>query len=183
MWNKYKNVDLSFNTQDSDPVHGGGKKVTNGSVVNCRVAHGRPKGEPLLTCDGEGGQIKFSKPTTTQIFGCTQGDASTFTIANSNDKTQSEIVPRLCAAFHRSTLLLPGGNIQPPANFTADQYYKANITDHFARIVHQYEQEGMGYAFAYDDTNSGEGPDNASTNAAGVIMMSNPEMLFITVGN
>lgn len=177
MWNKYKNINLSFHTPDSDRVHEDGSKVANGGMVDCRV--NATEKAPSLICDGD---LAFNKPTTTQIFGCTQGGDSTFNIVNSTDKTQSNIVPWLCAAFQRSTLLLPGGNIQPPANITADQYYKANITNHFARIVHQYEQQGMGYAFAYDDTNPGEGLDNASTNAAGVIMTPNPKKLYVTVG-
>lgn len=177
VWEWYQRTNLTVNTQDSDPANGTGHPVDLGSTVNCSVS-----GDVLICHEGSV-QYQFVKPTTTQIFGCTQDQDSPFLVGGGVDRTQAEIVPRLCAAFHRSTLLLHSGSTQPPVNITAGSYYSGNVTDHYARLVHKYQKEGMGYAFAYDDANpSGPGLDNATANAAGLIKSTNPEWLLVTVG-
>lgn len=177
VWDKYQSMNLTINTQDSDPTTGEGSPVEVGSMVSCSVSGS------VLSCHEGSNRYQFAKPTTTQIFGCTQDEGSPFIVDGGVDNTQAEIVPRLCAAFHRSTLLLPGGHIQPPANITADSYYSGKVTNHYARIVHKYQKEGMGYAFAYDDANpTAPGLDNATANAAGVIKEKNPEWMYVTVG-
>lgn len=177
VWDRYRHMNLTMNTQDSNPANDTGFPVGLGSMVNCSVTG------DVLRCHEGSVQYQFVKPTTTQIFGCTQDQDSPFLVGGGVDRTQAEIVPRLCAAFHRSTLLLPGGSTQPPVNITADSYYSDNVTNHYARIVHKHQKEGMGYAFAYDDANpSGPGLDNATANAAGLIKSTNPEWFLVTVG-
>lgn len=179
VWTKYQRTNLTINTQDSDPGTGQGVQVENGNTVTCGVIGS------ILSCfsSNTNQQYNFSKPTSAEIFGCSQGQGSPFTVQGGEDETQAEIVPRLCAAFHRSTLLLSGGVIQPPVNMTAGSYYSGIITNHYARIVHKYQKEGMGYAFAYDDANPiAPGLDNATSNAAGVIKTVDPAWVYISVG-
>ncbi|RYZ13747.1 MAG: hypothetical protein EOO70_08305, partial [Myxococcaceae bacterium] len=57
---------------------------------------------------------------------------------------------RFCAAFHRATLLLPGGAIQP--NLSISKYYPGDAPHNkYARIVHEVQVDHMGYTFPYDD--------------------------------
>jgi hypothetical protein len=58
------------------------------------------------------------------------------------------ILPRLAAAFNRSTLLTDSD--QPDGENPAD-YYANAITNHYARIVHATAIDGRGCAFPYDD--------------------------------
>lgn len=199
VWSYYSTTNLTINTQDSrsedtgsnNPHHG--IKTAVGQQVSCMVGN-----DMQLHCYNptSGTRYAFSKPTTKEIFGCIQ-DGNTFQVGQNAmaDWTQAEVVPRLCAAFHRSTLLRPGGDVQPYLNGsgTADEYYckkdptmtycPRNTTNHYARVVHEHEQSGMGYAFAYDDTNPiADDLDNASANAAGLISDSNPASIFIIVG-
>ncbi len=57
-------------------------------------------------------------------------------------------MPRLAAAFNRSTLLTDSS--QPDGENPAD-YYTNAITNHYARIVHATARDHRGYAFPYDD--------------------------------
>lgn len=199
VWQHYQTTNLTINTQDSRPestnnsAFDKGNKSAVGEHVSCLVSN-----DTRLHCynPDSGKSYVFLKPTTKEIFGCTQ-DSNTFQVSQSDksDWVQSEIVPRLCAAFHRSTLLREGGNTQPYHNGanTADYYYcqnnasdvscPGNTTNHYARVVHKYEQDGMGYAFAYDDTNPiADGLSNASANAGGVISDTNPGSILVAVG-
>lgn len=182
VWDGYKTRNLTINTQDSNPLVHNGTKVEEGLMVDCSISSSLTN-NGTLTCYNGSDQYIFPRPTTTQIFGCTQEDGSPFQVIGSNDWTQAEIVPRLCAALHRSTLLIDGGEQQPNARITAEQYYSAATTNHYARIIHEHEYEGMGYAFPYDDTNPiGANLTNSTTNAAGVIRDPSPGLLFIVVG-
>lgn len=59
---------------------------------------------------------------------------------------------------------------------SGDEYYKSSPCNHYARIVHQYEADGLGYAFSYDDVNpSGE-------NEAGLVSGPDPQLLEIVIG-
>lgn len=179
VWEKYRDQNLTINTQDN----GSGGKVQQGREFTCKVNAGDGK----LWCglaDVPGEAYSFRKPTTAEIMGCVQGsqdpstqDLSPFTVTGWE---QSLIVPRLCAAFTRSTLLLPDGNVQPNGNITAERYYTDPITNHYARIIHENLEGHIGYAFAYDDTNPMSN-ENATSNAGGVIQDADPELLSITV--
>ncbi|KAK8104355.1 uncharacterized protein PG998_011388 [Apiospora kogelbergensis] len=151
VWAKYAAEDLTVDTQGA-----AGK-------VKCRV-NGN-----TLSCAGD--NRGYQKPSIDDILGCNSGP---FTVQPGDNNVHSAVVPRLCAAFYRSTLLASGGNVQPHAK--SDMYYKSDPTIHYGRIVHKYEIDNLGYTFAYDDVN----PDGE--NAAGVLAGANPKMFTITAG-
>ncbi|KAI1756151.1 hypothetical protein F4782DRAFT_323139 [Xylaria castorea] len=151
VWSQYTNQDLTINTQS-----GAGN-------VACRVS------DNALNCAGD--NRAYPKPTIADIYGCNSGP---FAIIGSDNDVHRAIVPRLCAAFNRSTLLLDGGNVQP--GLSASSYYTVDPTSHYSRIVHNYEQDGLGYAFSYDDVN----PEGE--NAAGTVAGSGPTLLRVTAG-
>lgn len=151
VWSKYANEDLTINTQNS------------AGIVACRVSGNQ------LSCAGD--NRAYPKPTIADIWGCNSGP---FAIIGSDNDVHRAVVPRLCAAFNRSTLLLNGGNLQP--GLPASSYYTVNPTSHYARLVHQYEVNSLGYAFSYDDVN----PDGE--NAAGTVSGNNPTLMKVTVG-
>jgi hypothetical protein len=82
----------------------------------------------------------------------------------------------LCAAFNRGTLLLAGGDVQP--SLGADSHYTTAPSNYYSAIVHKYELDGKGYAFAYDDVN----PSGDDENASGTVSSANPSILSVTVG-
>ncbi|KAI1420063.1 glycoside hydrolase family 64 protein [Xylaria sp. FL1777] len=151
VWSHYTTQDLTINTQ-----------TTPGNVA-CRVSNNQ------LSCAGD--NRAYPKPTIADIWGCNSGP---FAIIGSDNDVHRAVVPRLCAAFTRSTLLLSGGNVQP--SLSASSYYTVSPTNHYSRIVHNYEVNGLGYAFSYDDVN----PDGE--NAAGTVAGTNPTLLKVTVG-
>lgn len=175
VWSKYRNTTLTINTQDD----GNGTKVDSGYEFTCRVM----ADNDLLRCDDVDGHAcedcYFRRPTTAEIMGCSQTADGPFLVTGHN---RSLIVPRLCAAFTRSTLLLKDGNLQPNSKITADMYYNSTITNHYSRIIHKRLLNHTGYAFAYDDTNPAADHDGDMTsNAGGVIENSDPRLLLITV--
>lgn len=90
----------------------------------------------------------FAKPTTANIFSCSSGP-----FAN-NEGALGPLTARITAAFNRSTLL----NEQVhPNEEKVDDFYKAEITNHYARLVHQANIDCRGYAFPYDDVPAGGG--------------------------
>ena len=151
VWTKYTTSALTVDTQS-----GAGK-------VSCKVSSN------ILKCAGD--NRSYAKPTTKDIFGCNSGP---FLISGNDNNVHRAVVPRLCAGFERSTLLLKGGNVQP--GLRAVFYYTTSPTNHFSRIVHKYEIDGKGYTFSYDDVN----PDGE--NQAGLVSTANPSLLSITVG-
>jgi hypothetical protein len=84
------------------------------------------------------------------------------------------IIPRLAAAFNRSTLLIDSD--QPDGENPAD-YYANATTNQYARIVHATLAGGLGYAFPYDDVT----PDGG-VNQAGPVSSASPALLAVTVG-
>jgi hypothetical protein len=92
VWQYIASNGIQFNTQDGNPI------------VSCHV-----QGE-VMTCDRD--SLPFPKPTTTaDVWGCNSGP-----FAQTGDGCHKEIGARFCAAFHRATFLLPGGDIQPGQN-------------------------------------------------------------------
>ncbi|KAI1432084.1 glycoside hydrolase family 64 protein [Xylaria sp. CBS 124048] len=152
VWTRYASEDLTIDTQSA------------AGEVACRVSGNQ------LTCDGD--NRGYPKPSAADIYGCNSGP---FMVVESDNAIHRAIVPRLCAAFNRSTLLLDGGNVQP--GVSSGDYYTTDPTNHYARIVHAYEQDSLGYAFSYDDVNSG------GENVAGTVSGANPTLLRITVGS
>ncbi|KAL6901444.1 glycoside hydrolase family 64 protein [Trichoderma evansii] len=150
VWNQYTNNPLTINTQSS-------------GNVNCQVSGG------TLNCSGD--NRGYAKPAAADIWGCNSGP---FAIQGGDNAIHVAVVPRLCAAFVRSTLLIAGGNIQPGVN--SSSYYTVNPTNHYSRLVHSFEVDGRGYAFPYDDVN----PDGE--NASGELSSGNPDTLTVFVG-
>lgn len=153
VWDQISSSGLTINTQ------------ADAGEVSCTASNGT-----TLTCDGD--NRGYEKPVAEDIWGCNSGP---FAIQESDNDVHKAIVPRLCAAFVRSTLLLEGGDVQP--SLGEESYYTEDPTNHYSRIVHEHEIDGKGYAFAYDDVN----PDG-DENASGTVSAGDPKLLTVTIG-
>jgi hypothetical protein len=149
VWSKYAAQPLTIDTQ-----------AAAGNVAG-QVSGG------MLTFPGGG---SFAAPTTADIFSCSTGPFST---AGANAEALA-IIPRLAAAFNRSTLLIDAS--QPDGENPAD-YYQNAVTNHYARLVHAAAADGLGYAFPYDDVT----PDGG-VNQSGAVSSGSPSVLTVTVG-
>lgn len=152
VWEHYSSQPLTIHTQAA------------AGDVQCHVSG------DTLTCNGD--NRGYEKPTAADIFGCNSGP---FGILASDNDVHRAVVPRLCAAFDRTTLLVDGGNVQPGVN--SGSYYSSAPTNYYSKLVHQFEVDGTGYAFAYDDVN----PDG-DINQSGVVASANPQILTVTIG-
>lgn len=148
VWSRFQNQDMTVNTQ-----------AAAGNIT------GRVSGGQLSL----GAAGTFSKPTAADIFSCSTGP-----FATGSNAARNAVIPRLAAAFNRSTLL---DATQFPNGSTPANYYKNATTNHYARIVHQVQKDGRGYAFPYDDVV----PDGGS-DVAGTLFDPNPRLWTITVG-
>ncbi|KAG7145817.1 Glucan endo-1 like protein [Verticillium longisporum] len=167
-WRRYANQPLYINTQNEN------------GVVECRVTG------DTLSCDGD--NRGYAKPEAVDIWGCNSGpfgirqavdiwgcNSGPFGIRQGDNAVHYAVVPRLCAAFVRTTLLLAGGDLQPGVD--ARDYYMQDPTSHYSRVVHEQEVDGRGYAFPYDDVN----PDGAE-DAAGLVASGNFDVLNFFIG-
>jgi hypothetical protein len=150
VWAKYESATLTVDTQAS-----------YGSVTG-QVSGG------LLTFPGVG---SFAQPSAADIFSCASGPFST---AGASGEVLA-IIPRLAAAFNRSTLLIDAD--QPDGEDPAG-YYANAVTNHYARIVHATTSGGRGYAFPYDDVAPSGGADQSGSVSSG-----SPAELTVTVGS
>lgn len=154
VWDFHSKVPLSINTQ------------TNAAVVKCMVT-----ASGTLGCQNS--TVAMPRPTSADVWGCSSG---AFAITGASDAVHKAVVPRVCAAFTRSTLLANGGNMQPGPAVT--EFYNRNITNHYARILHEREVIG-GYAFSYDDV----GVDGVDAgNQMGAIQVGSMQTLDVYVG-
>jgi hypothetical protein len=149
VWDMYESATLTVDTQASF------------GTVTGQVSGGE------LTFSGVG---SFAQPATADVFSCATGPFST---GGASDEVLA-IIPRLAAAFNRSTLLIDSD--QPDGENPAD-YYSNATTNHYARIVHATLTGGLGYAFPYDDVT----PDNG-VNQSGPVSSGSPAQLAVTVG-
>lgn len=149
VWSKYESATLTVDTQASY------------GIVTGQVSGG------LLTFPGVG---SFARPSAADIFSCASGPFST---AGASGEVLA-IIPRLAAAFNRSTLLIDSS--QPDGENPAD-YYSNAVTNHYARIVHATTSGGRGYAFPYDDVAPAGGADQSGSVSSG-----SPAQLTVTVG-
>jgi hypothetical protein len=149
VWSKYGATTLTIDTQAS-----------YGDVVG-QVSGG------LLTFSGVG---SFAQPAAADIFSCASGPFN----PSGMSAEMLAIVPRLAAAFNRSTLLIDSD--QPDGENPLD-YYTNSITNHYARIVHAATGDGRGYAFPYDDVAPTGGADQSGSVSSG-----SPAQLSVTVG-
>lgn len=113
------------------------------------------------------GDEAFDKPNSADVFGCNSGPFTT-----GPSPTRNAIIPRLAAAFHRSTLLVTEEHPSDPRTF-----YAQDPTNHYARLVHQVNLDKKGYAFAYDDVQPDGGDDQSGKVNAG-----DPVLFTVTVG-
>ena len=151
VWDKFMNQSLTVNSQAV-----GGQGFVEGSVQGDTTTG-------QLSLSGQ----DFNRPSTADIFSSNSGP-----FATGGDQVRNAIIPRLAAAFNRSTLLLT--NTLP-----ADQslYYKNTITNHYSRIVHEANVDGRGYAFPYDDVAPPNGQDQS-----GFVNDTQPTVLTVAVG-
>ena len=146
VWAKYSTTPLSVDTQASFGV-------VSGTVKNGVLDF------------GAGG--KFTKPSTADIFSCSTGPFA------DTAGERAAFVPRIAAAFNRSTLLVD--SVAPAAD--TSRYYRASPTNHYSRIVHTANIDGRGYAFPYDDVTPTGGQDQS-----GAVFDGSPKLLTVTVG-
>ena len=151
VWSRFGDDGIIFDLQSNEPL------------VSCRMHGGS------MVCDSA--KLPFSKPATSDIWGCNSGP-----FANTGEPCHDHTGSRFCAAFHRATLLLPGGAIQP--NLSVSEYYPGDAPHNkYARIVHEVQVDHMGYTFPYDDVK----PD-FNSEVSGTISGENPSVLRIYVG-
>lgn len=109
--------------------------------------YGKVSGDVMNFTDDSGAVVtSFEKPDSDSIFGCHKKlDAP-------NDNVRGPISRTLCAGFHRTTLLT--NSEQPDAN--SDGFYQDDVTNEYARLVHDAMVDGKAYAFAFDDVGNHE---------------------------
>ena len=152
VWSHYNTTPLTIDTQAA------------AGLVNCTTNN------VTLTCAGD--NRGYAKPTASDLFGCSSG---TFAFQSGDNGVHYAVVPRLCAAFHRTSLLINGGNVQPSLN--SSFYYTGTPTNWYSKVVHTFEIDSKGYAFSYDDVTPSGGTDQS-----GLLANPNPQLLAITVG-
>jgi hypothetical protein len=148
VWQRFTNQDMIINTQ------------AGAGNIRGRVSNGQ------LTFPDAG---SFSAPSARDIFSCSTGP-----FATGDNGTRNAVIPRLAAAFNRSTLLDAD---QFPNGDNPSRYYKYPTTNHYARIVHAVQKDGRGYAFPYDDVVPDGGQD-----VAGTVFDGSPRLFTIAVG-
>ncbi|WPH03943.1 Hypothetical protein R9X50_00682600 [Acrodontium crateriforme] len=147
VWQKYKSgATMKINTQASP------------GILEGRV---NAKDELMI------GDEAFSKPNTADILGSNSGPFTTGSSA-----TRNAIIPRLAAAFLRSTLLVTENHPSLP-----DTFYRSDPTNHYARLVHEVNLDKKGYAFAYDDVQA-----DGSEDQSGKVNAGDPVLFTIGVG-
>ena len=149
VWSKYSTDILNINTQSG--VWG--------------IVTGQVRKDGVL--DMGGATHLFTQPSAADIFSCSTGP-----FAEMRSPARGTIIARLAAAFHRSTLLHDHLVPDDPPPF-----YAENITNHYARIVHEVNQDGRGYAFPYDDVTATGGRDDS-----GAVHDNDPRLLTVEVG-
>lgn len=147
--------------------------TTNALIIDTQESYGNVTCGVVganITCEG-GDSWGYAQPTANDIFGCNTGP-----FENAGNALHLAIVPRLCAAFNRGTLLLDGGNVQPSLDPT--YYYTADAPyNYFSKFVHEYEIDGIGYAFPYDDV----APDGVAA-VSGTITDPTPTSFTMVIG-
>ena len=152
VWQKYTSTQLTINTQSST---GQVACTSDGTSISC-ASDNRP----------------YPKPSSADIFGCNSGP---FAIEESDNDVHRAVLPRLCAALNRATLLLQGGEVQP--SLPPSEYYTTEVNNWYSAFVHRREVDGKGYAFSYDDVAS-----SVAESVAGAVSARDPRLLTVFVG-
>ncbi|KAK7990697.1 hypothetical protein PG990_014977 [Apiospora arundinis] len=135
--------------------------------INTQAAPGIVEG--VVNDKGElviGGEV-FGKPNTGDILGCNSGPFTT-----GPSPVRNAIIPRLAAGFLRSSLADHADHPSPP-----ETHYCREPTNHYARLLHEVNLDGKGYAFAYDDVQPDGGADRS-----GKVNSGDPKLFVVTVG-
>ena len=143
-----------------------GQAVTLDTQASFGTVSGQVSGGNLVFNPGD---ASFAAPSSSDIFGCSTGPFQTGASAEVN-----AIIPRLAAAFNRSTLLTSSSI---PAAEGPGAYYNNAVTNHYSRIVHAANLDGRGYAFPYDDVAPTGGQDQSGSVHAGA-----PTLVTVAVG-
>ncbi|KAK5137718.1 hypothetical protein LTR08_007289 [Meristemomyces frigidus] len=145
------------------------RRYSSGACMKINTQAGPGVMEGRINGNGELmiGEEAFSKPSSADVFGCNSGPFTT-----GPSPTRNAIIPRLAAAFHRSTLLATEDQPSAPSTF-----YCQSPTNHYARLVHEVNVDKKGYAFAYDDVQPDGGEDQSGKVNAG-----DPVLFTVTVG-
>jgi hypothetical protein len=151
VWKQYLDKTLVVDPQNGDPD------------IRCSTSSG------LLAC--EGASRPLPKPGTGEIFGCD----GVFATQPGDSKVTMVVLARVCAAMHRSTMLMPGGQRQP--QLSAASYYRHGPTNWYSHAVHAVEVDSKGYAFPYDDVVPNGGPDSS-----GAVASAQPDVWTVVVG-
>ncbi|SPQ21434.1 cb155a8f-14e1-480f-8b67-8437d815b828 [Thermothielavioides terrestris] len=144
--------------------------------INTQSAHGTLKGTVPAASPNQlviGGEA-FARPTTADILGCNSGPFATGGGGGAS-AVRNAIIPRLAAAFQRGCVAAADVSEHPshPETF----YRAGGPANHYARIVHECNLDGKGYAFAYDDVQPDGGEDQSGKVNAG-----DPRVLVVAVG-
>ncbi|EON69099.1 hypothetical protein W97_08412 [Coniosporium apollinis CBS 100218] len=142
------------------------KYVTKPLSVNTQTSSGVINGQviqPELIL----GAHAFSKPSTRDIFSCSTGP-----FEERGSAERGNLIARLSAALNRSTIL-----VDDTIPDTPPTYFQHPITNHYARIVHDANLDGRGYAFPYDDVTPTGGRDQS-----GAVNHGSPRLLTVAVG-
>ncbi|MBU7598530.1 sugar hydrolase [Streptomyces sp. P38-E01] len=118
------------------------------------VLEGRVEGDTLVF--PESGD-RFELPVSRDVFSCDRGP---FTQRPDDTEVRRGLMARVSAAFNRSTVL---SHADQPSGPTAEDFYLAETTNHWARLVHEHTP--IGYAFPSDDV-MGDGQPDVSGAAA-----------------
>lgn len=183
VFTRYSTTPLTIDTQ------------TGAGLVNCTS----DPNAMTITCAGD--NRGYAAPTAADIFGCNSGP---FALQSGDNYIHYAVVPRLCAAFNRGTLLLgpntdvlvngygsASGALQPgvpPSQYYTNPAVSASsssastssmggIWNYYSQAVHKHEWNGLGYAFSYDDVAALQ-----SENVAGVVASGAPGTLTVLVG-
>ncbi|KAK6613544.1 glucanase B [Botrytis cinerea] len=105
----------------------------------------------IVDTQAEWGKVE-GRPSTADIFSCSSGPFS------NNAGPTGPLTARISAAFNRSTLL---SNNHQPHKERVSEFYRHKVSNHYARLVHEANHHGRGYAFPYDDVSSGMETDQS----------------------
>ncbi|KAK6508829.1 hypothetical protein TWF481_003597 [Arthrobotrys musiformis] len=133
------------------------------------VSGGIDPSSKLLTFKNSSKDEEFKKPTTADIFNASSGPFQT-----GPSPLRNAIIPRLNAAFNRTVLLTCECEI-PARDRT--KFYGRVVTNHYARLVHEVNVDGKGYAHPYDDVAASGCGDHS-----GFVNDGAPRKLVVIVG-
>jgi len=155
-------IDQVWSMYSSQPL------VVNANTADLGNVTGTVAGGMLTFAGVPGGS--FAQPAAADIFNCGGGVFDN----PSGSPDVARIIAVLGAALNRSTLLIDSNQ---PGSENPATYYQNPVTDHYARIVHAANLDGLGYAFGFDDV-----APTTATNQSGYVTDANPVLLTVAVG-